>query len=285
MRFTSLSNQRLRPQVQVFPPLPPGSVAIHRDGPVTVVRLSRAAARNAVDPATALALYEAMVAFEADESASVAVLAGDGRDFCAGFDLKALASGAADAWLDTVHFGRAGVPPLGPMGPTRLQLSKPVIAAIEGAAVAGGMELALWCDLRVMASDAWMGVLCRRWGVPLIDGGTVRLPRLVGVGRALDLVLSGRRIDAAECQAIGLCERLTAPGAALQGALALARHFAVLPQACLRSDRLATRFGAFPDETAALQAEFEAGLVSLRAGAREGARRFADGAGRHGEDC
>jgi enoyl-CoA hydratase len=260
----------------------PQTVSSRREGAVTLVTLQRPAARNAVDPATALALYRAMLAFEADDAASVAVLTGAGGSFCAGFDLKAVAAGQAERWLEQLHFGEVGEPPLGPMGPTRLSLSKPVIAAITGPAVAGGMELALWCDLRVMDREAWMGVLCRRWSVPLIDGGTVRLPRIVGLGRALDLVMTGRRIDAAECHAIGLCDRLVEPGGALEAALALAGELAALPQACLRSDRLATRHGALADELALLRAEFQAGVEVLRASGVDGAALFAGGAGRHG---
>jgi enoyl-CoA hydratase len=260
----------------------PTPVSVARRGPVTVITIERPEARNAVDPATALALYQAVLAFEVDESTSVAVLAGAGDAFCAGFDLKSLAGGQADDWLGRLHFGETGAPPLGPMGPTRLRLTKPVIAAIAGPAVAGGMELALWCDLRVMERTAWMGVLCRRWSVPLVDGGTVRLPRLVGLGRALDLIMTGRRIDAAECHAIGLCDRLVEAGGALDAAMALAQELAELPQACLRSDRDAARYGVLADEMSALQAEFNAGLGVLRNEARAGAARFAAGAGRHG---
>lgn len=261
------------------------SVSSRRDGTVTIVALERPTVRNAVDPATAMALYEAMLRFEVDEQSSVAVLTGSGECFCSGFDLKALAAGQAESWLGQLHFGETGEPALGPMGPTRLRLSKPVIAAISGPAVAGGMELALWCDLRVMDEDAWMGVLCRRWGVPLIDGGTVRLPRVVGLGRALDLILTGRRIDAAECHAIGLCDRLVAPGQALDAAVALARELSALPQACLRSDRNAARCGMLADEIQALRAEFQAGTALLRSEAPAGAARFAAGAGRHGSDA
>jgi enoyl-CoA hydratase len=260
----------------------PVTVTSDRSGPVAIITLRRPAARNAVDPATALALYRALLVFDADETAAVAILTGTDDCFCSGFDLKALAGGGADDWLARLHFGETGEPPLGPMGPTRLRLSKPVIAAIAGPAVAGGMELALWCDMRVMERDAWMGVLCRRWGVPLIDGGTVRLPRLVGLGRALDLILTGRRIDAEECHAIGLCDRVAEPGGAMDAAMDLARELAALPQACLRSDRDAARYGSLGDETGALQAEYLAGVEVLRREAREGAERFAAGAGRHG---
>ena len=258
------------------------TVIAERRGPVTVVMLNRPESRNAVDPATARALYDAMLEFEADSAAAVAVLAGAGDCFCSGFDLKALAAGETDAWLARTHFGESGEPPLGPMGPTRLRLSKPVIAAIAGPAVAGGMELALWCDLRVMERSAWMGVLCRRWGVPLIDGGTVRLPRIVGLGRALDLILTGRKVDAEECRAIGLCDHIVEPGTALDAALKLAAELAALPQACLRSDRDAARYGSLGDETSALQAEYLAGQEVLRDEARAGAAKFAGGAGRHG---
>lgn len=260
-----------------------GPVSSARRGPVTVITIDRSHARNAVDPATAMALYGAMLAFDADASSRLAVLTGTAGCFCSGFDLKALAAGAADDWLAGLHFGETGDPPLGPMGPTRLRLSKPVIAAIAGPAVAGGMELALWCDLRVMERTAWMGILCRRWGVPLVDGGTVRLPRLVGLGRALDLIMTGRRIDAGECHAIGLCDRLVEPGGALQAAVELAQSLCDLPQACLRSDREATRNGILADEMAALQAEFKAGLEVLNTTSRDGAERFAAGAGRHGK--
>lgn len=252
-----------------------------RDHAVTLVTLDRSARRNAVDPATALALYEAFAAFEDDAESTVAVLAGEGGHFCAGFDLEAVADGRGEAWLDRLHFGREGRPPLGPMGPTRMALSKPVVAAVAGAAVAGGMELALWCDLRVMEAGAWMGVLCRRWGVPLIDGGTVRLPRLVGRGRALDLVLTGRRVDAAECHAIGLCDRVVPDGSALAAALALAHTLAALPRDCLAGDRAALRRADGGDDLALLEAEFQAGRQRLGA-ARAHARRFLAGEGRHG---
>jgi enoyl-CoA hydratase len=258
-------------------------VSVIRRGTITVISIERPAVRNAVDPATALALYQAMLAFDADDSSLVAVLVGAGDSFCAGFDLKSLAGGAADDWLGSVHFGETGEPPLGPMGPTRLRLAKPVIAAIAGPAVAGGMELAMWCDLRVMERSSWMGVLCRRWGIPLIDGGTVRLPRLVGLGRALELIMTGRRIDAEECHAIGLCDRLVGHGEALEAAVTLAQELAGLPQACLRSDRDAVRYGVLADEMAAMQAEFQSGLAVLRNEARAGAARFVAGAGRHGE--
>jgi enoyl-CoA hydratase len=258
------------------------SVTTENDGGIWVVRLERPRARNAVDPAAARALYEAFVAFEACADARVAVLTGTPEVFCSGFDLKALAGGTADRWLEELHFGVGGRPPLGPMGPTRLMLSKPVLAAIAGPAVAGGMELAAWCDLRVMEEDAYMGVFCRRFGVPLIDGGTIRLPALVGRGRALDLILSGRRVDAAECAAMGLCDRVVATGAALPAALAWARELARFPQACLRADR-ASVLGDAAAVQAAMQTEFAGGLAVLDKEAREGAKAFLRGAGRHGE--
>ena len=197
-------------------------------GPVTVVTIDRPAARNAVDRPTATRLAEAFRAFDADPAASVAVFTGAGGTFCAGADLKAFGTERANS---------VSVDNDGPMGPTRLLLSKPVIAAVEGYAVAGGLELALWCDLRVMASDAAFGVFCRRWGVPLIDGGTVRLPRLIGHSRALDLILTGREVGAAEALAIGLANRVVEPGTALEAAIALAETIAAFPQDCLRSDR------------------------------------------------
>lgn len=283
MDNTPLPNQGLPHMPNHSLPNPAASVEVTREGPVTVVSLCRAGLRNAVDPATALALYHAMLAFEADEAAAVAILTGTPECFCAGFDLEVVAAGAAGEWLAQLHFGEDGRPPLGPMGPTRLSLSKPVIAAIAGPAVAGGMELALWCDLRVMEATAWMGVLCRRWGVPLVDGGTLRLPRLVGVGRAMDLVLTGRRVDADECHAIGLCDRLVDPGMALAAARELALELSGLPQACLRSDRKALRKASGMDDLAALRAEFKSGLASLEEAARAGAARFKAGAGRHGQ--
>jgi len=258
-----------------------GPVSSARQGPVTIVTLQRPAERNAVDPATALALYEAMLAFDADDEASVAVLTGAGDCFCAGFDLKALAGGQADEWLGRLHFGETGRPPLGPMGPTRLRLTKPVIAAIAGPAVAGGMELALWCDLRVMEEDAYFGVYCRRFGVPLIDGGTVRLPRLIGMGHAMDLILTGRKVEAAEARAIGLANRVVPTGQAREAAVALAQQLAAFPQAALRADRESAHRQWDLPLGEALQQEWQRGRERIP-DALEGARRFAGGAGRHG---
>ena len=250
------------------------SVRAERSGPVTTVILDRPEARNAVDGPTALALASAFRDFDADESAHVAVLWGAGGTFCAGADLKAV--GGPDG-------NRASPDGDGPMGPTRLRLGKPVIAAISGYAVAGGLELAAWCDLRVAEQDAVLGVFCRRFGVPLIDGGTVRLPRLIGLGRALDLILTGRAVPAAEALAIGLVDRVVPPGQARAAAEGLARELAALPQACLRSDRAATLEGISLPAGDALANEFSRGLAVLSApGFAAGVQRFRDGAGRGG---
>jgi enoyl-CoA hydratase len=250
------------------------SLDVVRDGPVTVVALDRPARRNAVDPSTATALYEAFSAFDDDPTAAVAVLTGRGGTFCAGADLQALAAGER-------HRVTPDGP--GPMGPTRMELSKPVIAAVEGFAVAGGLELAIWCDLRVAAEDASFGVFCRRFGVPLIDGGTVRLPRLIGQGRALDLILTGREVGAAEALAMGLVNRVVPRGTALEAAVALGHELAALPQACLRNDRRSTltQWGLATDE--AMVNEIRFGLDSLASpDAASGPARFASGAGRGG---
>ncbi len=250
------------------------TVQVEHDGPVTVVTIDRTERRNAVDPATATALCEAFTAFDGDGGSSVAVLTGAGGTFCAGADLKSLSEGAR-------HRLQEDGP--GPMGPTRLALSKPVIAAVEGYAVAGGLELAIWCDLRVAAQDAAFGVFCRRFGVPLIDGGTVRLPRLVGQGRALDLILTGREVGADEALAMGLINRVVPTGTARQRAVAWGRELDALPQACLRNDRRSTlaQWDLPVDE--ALRTEFRLGLDSLASpDAAAGATRFASGAGRGG---
>jgi len=215
------------------------NLTTERDGPVTTIIRSRIEARNAMDPARAEALTAALLAFDRDDSQSVAVLWGAGGAFCAGFDLKYAASqlGQKDPMAPLNFPAGEGPTPRGPMGPTRLQLSKPVIAAIAGPAVAGGMELALWCDLRVMEEGAYMGVYCRRWGVPLIDGGTVRLPRIVGRGTALDIILTGRKVPAHECHRIGLAERIVPEGKSRDAAEALAHEIARFPQGCMRADR------------------------------------------------
>jgi enoyl-CoA hydratase len=243
------------------------SVQIERNGPVTTVVIDRPERRNAVDGPTAAALADAFRAFDADPSSSVAVLTGAGGTFCAGADLTAVGTGRGN---------RVDPDGDGPMGPTRMRLRKPVIAAVNGYAVAGGLELALWCDLRVADSDAVFGVFCRRWGVPLVDGGTVRLPELIGRSRALDLILTGRPVSAVEAYDIGLVNRLAPPGGALDAALALARELTALPQECLRNDRAAVYAGTMTEE-------YAYGLRSLRSGAAEGAARFAAGAGRHGD--
>ncbi|MEV5969671.1 crotonase/enoyl-CoA hydratase family protein [Streptomyces sp. NPDC051921] len=250
------------------------AVRVERAGPVTTVVLSRPAARNAVDGPTARQLAAAFRTFEADAEASVAVLWGEGGTFCAGADLKAIGTGRGN---------RVAPDGDGPMGPTRLRLTKPVIAAVAGHAVAGGLELALWCDLRVVEEDAVFGVFCRRWGVPLIDGGTVRLPRLIGESRAMDLVLTGRPVPAAEAYAIGLANRLVPPGRARAAAEELAREIAAFPQLCLRHDRLSVREQHGLSESEALAAELRHGMVPLSAGeTSSGAARFSAGAGRHG---
>jgi enoyl-CoA hydratase len=253
-----------------------GPVRVDRVGAVTVVTIDRPAARNAVDGPTAAALHDAFVAFDADADSSVAVLSGAAGTFCAGADLKAIGSERANP----VHIA-AGTP--GPMGPTRLNLSKPVIAAVEGYAVAGGLELAVWCDLRVVAEDAVFGVFCRRWGVPLIDGGTVRLPRLVGASVAMDLILTGRPVDAAEALRIGLANRVCAPGRALATAVELAEHLAAFPQTCLRADLMSARAAFDAPVADRLLTEARDGLAALRSGdTRAGIARFAAGAGRGG---
>lgn len=249
------------------------SVLVEREGAVVTIVIDRAERRNAVDPATARALSDAFDAFEADEGAHVAVLTGAGGHFCAGFDLKAVAGAVP-------HYDPRGE---GPMGPTRRLLAKPVLAAVEGYAVAGGLELALWCDLRIVSASATFGVFCRRWGVPLIDGGTARLPRIVGQGRALDMILTGRPVGAQEALAFGLANRVVAQGEARAEAERLAAGIARFPQLCLRTDRLSA-YAAFDGDLArALRAEAEAGAAPIRDGAREGAARFAGGLGRSGD--
>ncbi|MFG1797846.1 crotonase/enoyl-CoA hydratase family protein [Nocardia sp. NPDC049149] len=249
------------------------SVRIERSGPVTTVILHRPEARNAVDGPTAAALADAFREFDADPNAAAAVLWGDGGTFCAGADLKS---------LGTERSNQATEEGDGPMGPTRMRLSKPVIAAVSGYAVAGGLELALWCDMRVAEQDSTFGVFCRRWGVPLIDGGTLRLPRIIGSGRAMDLVLTGRPVDAAEALQIGLVNRVVPTGEARSAAEQLAAELAALPQACLRSDRMSLLEQDGMDEATALRNEFRHGVTALAHGALEGAQRFASGAGRHG---
>jgi enoyl-CoA hydratase len=256
---------------------PANSVVTERDGPVWTITIDRPEVRNAVDGPTSRALAAAFRAFDADADACVAVLTGAGGQFCAGADLKAVASGTHANPLDTdMHAD-------GPMGPTRLKLGKPVIAAVEGHAVAGGLELALWCDLRVAGSTAVFGVYCRRFGVPLIDGGTVRLPRLIGESRALDMILTGRAVAADEALAFGLANRVVAAGTALAAARTLARELAAFPQRCLRNDRLSAIEQHGLPVRDALAHEFAFGLQTLRSGESvSGAERFTRGAGRHG---
>jgi enoyl-CoA hydratase len=246
---------------------------VERSGPLTTVVLSRPEARNAVDGPTAAALADAFRTFDADPEARVAVVWGEGGTFCSGADLKA---------IGTERGNRVAEEGDGPMGPTRLRLTKPVIAAVSGHAVAGGLELALWCDLRIVEEDAVFGVFCRRWGVPLIDGGTVRLPRLIGTGRALDLVLTGRPVAAREAFDIGLASRIVPTGRARTAAERLAAEIARFPQTCLRADRASVlaQEGLTCDE--AMAAELSAGRAALEEGLA-GAARFTAGAGRHGD--
>ena len=270
------------------------SVSSRSHGPITVITLSRPDVRNAVDAYTARALYAAFIAFEEDADAKVAVFHGAHGHFCAGWDLKAGARMARDEGgpvvltnLDFEPLSGAQLEsapasaPLGPMGPSRLLLSKPVIAAVSGAAVAGGMELALWCDMRVMEEDAYFGVFCRRFGVPLIDGGTVRLPRLVGMGHAMDLILTGRKVGAAEALAMGLANRVVPKGEALDAALLLAEQLAQFPQATMNADRMSAYQQWDLPLHDALHQEWLRGKSCIDLGL-EGAGRFADGQGRHG---
>ncbi len=245
---------------------------VERDGPVTTVLLSRPERRNAVDGATADALTRAFREFDVDPEAAVAVLHGEGGVFCAGADLKEVGGPAGNS---------VSADGDGPMGPTRMRLSKPVIAAVAGYAVAGGLELALWCDLRVAEESAVFGVFCRRWGVPLIDGGTVRLPRLIGASRAMDMVLTGRGVPAREALEMGLANRVVPDGSSLDAAQQLARELAALPQTCLREDRLSLLEQEGLDEAAALANELGHGVSSLEA-AQAGLEAFRAGAGRHG---
>jgi enoyl-CoA hydratase len=239
-----------------------------------IVTIQRPHARNAVDRATAAELVHAFLQFDADDSLDVAILTGDAGNFCAGADLKALASGDGNRMSEDGD---------GPMGPTRMLLSKPVIAAVEGYAVAGGLELALWCDLRVAASNAIFGVFCRRFGVPLVDLGTIRLPRLIGQSRAMDLILSGREVSGGEALQMGLANRVCEPGRALDTAIELAESLSVFPQACMRSDRLSVYEQWSRDWDAAMRNEFRRGREVVESGETvRGAARFASGAGRHG---
>jgi enoyl-CoA hydratase len=262
------------------------SVRIEKKGKVWTVIHSRAQARNAMDPESAEALVEAFVAFDRDRDAAVAVLWGEGGAFCAGFDLKHAANNS-DA-LDDIAYpldervAPNGQLPRGPMGPTRLELDKPVIAAIAGPAVAGGFELALWCDVRVMEESAYFGVYCRRWGVPLIDGGTVRLPRIVGTGRALEIILTGRKVPADEALRINLCEQVVPEGKSREAAEAMAREIAKFPQTCARADRRSVHMQQGLSLREAMRKEWYNGIPTFYAEGAGGAARFASGKGRHG---
>ena len=252
-------------------------VRVRVDGPVTIITIDRPEVRNAVDGPAAILLADAFRRFEADDDSHVAVLTGANGTFCAGADLKAISAGSGNRV-------EADVSCDGPMGPSRMLLDKPVIAAVEGFAVAGGLELAVWCDLRVGATDAVFGVYCRRWGVPLIDGGTVRLTRLLGHSHALDLILTGRGVSGDEALRMGLVNRLCEPGAALQEAVGLAKQIAAFPQACMRSDRRSSYDQWDMSLPEALARETALGIEVIRAGETlEGARRFAGGEGRHGQ--
>lgn len=256
------------------------TVVSDRRGSVVTVAINRPEARNAVNPETARRLLEELQAFDADPDLNVAVLHGKGGNFCAGYDLKELANHTPLLKLEQdVTKGP------GPMGPSRLQLSKPLIAAVSGFAVAGGLELALLADLRVVEESAVMGVFCRRFGVPLIDGGTVRLPRLIGLSRALDLILTGRPVGAQEALAYGLANRVVPDGQALQVALELAEQISSFPQQCLRADRSSAFYSCYdaPDFTQAMQYEVDHGLTVIQAESIDGAKRFSAGVGRGGK--
>ena len=265
------------------------SVRVERNGVVTTIVNDRINARNAVDPDTADALTAAFLAFDRDPEAKVAVFYGDGGAFCAGWDLKyASTLGDRERFheeiVEELGFPMGAAPaPRGPMGPSRLELSKPVIGAIEGPAVAGGMELAMWCDMRVMADNAYFGVYCRRWGIPLLDGGTVRLPRLVGMGRAMDIILTGRKVDAEEALRIGLCERVVPRGTARAAAEELAQSIARFPQAAVIADRRNAYEGFGLSVGPALKNEWANGVDAHWREGAAGAGRFASGLGRSGD--
>ncbi len=254
------------------------SLFIESDGPVFVVTMDRPQARNAVDPAQADRLRAAFDSFERNDAAKVAVFTGANGVFCAGYDLKSFADRKNDE-AKKLDYDPEGE---GPMGPSRRLLSKPVIAAVEGHAVAGGLELALWCDMRVASETAVFGVFCRRWGVPLIDGGTVRLPRVVGMGRALDMILTGRPVEAREAYEWGLANRLVPAGQARVEAVKLAKEIARFPELCMRTDRMSAYRQWDMELPAALKMEGREGLAPLLEGARDGAARFASGKGRGG---
>ena len=261
------------------------SVRVEKNGPVTTVIHSRPECRNAMDPASAEALAAAFTEFDNDEDASVAVFWGEGGSFCAGWDLKyASTLEGKNSTLSDLDFPEAGQKiPRGPMGPSRLKLSKPVIAAVSGPAVAGGFELALWCDIRVMEETAYFGVYCRRWGIPLIDGGTVRLPRLVGQGRALEIIMTGRKVPADECLVIGACEQVVPPGKSREAAEKMAAEIAAFPQGCMLADRRSVYLQHGLSVEDAMREEWENSISALSAEGVSGAKRFSSGKGRHGD--
>jgi enoyl-CoA hydratase len=265
------------------------TVRIEKDGSVWTIIHDRPEARNAMDPKSADALTAAFLEFDADSEAAAAVFYGAGGAFCSGWDLKYVSTLNAAYPLGELDIstarprGNGGEIPRGPLGPSRLELDKPVIAAIEGPAVAGGMELGLWCDFRVMAEGSYFGVYCRRWGVPLIDGGTVRLPRIVGQGRALEIILTGRKVPAEECMSIGLCEYLTPKGGARAKAEALAQEIARFPQVCVRADRRSAIKSHGLTVREALILEWYNGREALIEDGVAGASRFSEGLGRHGD--
>ncbi|MCP5433401.1 MAG: crotonase/enoyl-CoA hydratase family protein [Alphaproteobacteria bacterium] len=262
------------------------TLRVERDGPVLIVTIDRPGVRNAVDRPTADALVEAFLAFERDDSLSAAVLAGAGGHFCAGADLKAIAGGTANRVEDPdFAAGHDRLDGTAPMGPTRMLLSKPVIAAISGYAVAGGFELAIWCDLRVVEADATFGIFCRRWNIPLIDGGSVRLPRLIGLSRALDLIMTGRPVGAAEALAMGLANRVVPSGEGRAEAVKLAHELARLPQESLRHERLSAYEQFDLDFRVAMANEWRLGKETLRVGQGAGAARFVSGEGRGGSSA
>jgi enoyl-CoA hydratase len=260
------------------------AVRIEKSGSVWTVIHSRPEARNAMNPRSADALVAAFEQFDADDAADVAVFWGEGGAFCAGWDLKTVSDLDMNDPVGALDFPKGGgEAPRGPLGPSRLELSKPVIAAVEGPAVAGGMELAMWCDVRVMAESAYFGVYCRRWGVPLIDGGTVRLPRLVGMGRAMEIILTGRKVPAEEAYRIGLAEKIVPHGAARQAAEEMAQQIARFPQACVRADRLSAYRAWGKPVREGLESEWATSTGIVKAEGIRGATRFAEGKGRHGD--
>jgi enoyl-CoA hydratase len=260
------------------------SVRIEKSGSVWTVIHSRPEARNAMDPKSADDLVTAFEQFDADPSANVAVFWGEGGAFCAGWDLKSVSSLDQQNPVAALDFPTGGgKAPRGPLGPSRLELSKPVIAAVEGPAVAGGMELAMWSDVRIMAESAYFGVYCRRWGVPLIDGGTVRLPRLVGMGKALEIIMTGRKVTAEESYRIGLCEKVVPHGKAREAAEAMAQEIARFPQECMRADRLSAYRAWGKPVREGLESEWVTSAAIVKREGIRGAARFAEGRGRHGD--